>query len=125
MWLGYDRDHRTLTTTKELAALARALPGVEVKDHFGSPSFRRNGRIFAQAVVDANQAILKLSPSHQEFLFEARADTFKPEVWGRIRWTRVDLDGIEKPELRQLVQEAYEQVAKPGTSSSKRAAKVR
>jgi hypothetical protein len=84
----------------------------------------RNGRIFAQAVVDANQAILKLSPAHQEFLFEARGDTFKPEVWGSIRWTRVDLKSVEKPELRQLVQEAYEQVAKPG-KSSKRAARAR
>jgi len=113
-----------MSTTKDLAALACALPGVEVKDHFGSPSFRRNGRIFAQAVVDANQAILKLSPAHQEFLFEARADTFKPEVWGSIRWTRVDLKSVEKPELRQLVQEAYEQVAKPRKSST-RAVKVR
>ena len=95
-----------------------------MKDHFGAPSFRRKGRIFAQAVVDANQAILKLSPAHQEFLFEARSDTFKPEVWGSIRWTRVDLKSVEKPELRQLVQEAYEQVARPRTSS-KRATKVR
>jgi len=115
---------RAMVTTKELATLARALPGVEAKSHFGAPSFRRNGRMFAQAVVNANQAILKLSPAHQEFLFEARGDTFKAEVWGRIRWTRVNLKSVEKPELRQLVQEAYEQVAKPRTSS-KRPTKIR
>ena len=102
-----------MTTTKQLCALALALPGVEQKDHFGSPSFRRNGRIFAQTRTDTNQAILKLSPVHQEFLFVTRADTFKPEVWGRIRWTRADLKGIAMLELRQLVQEAYEQVGKP------------
>lgn len=101
-----------MTTTKRLRALALALPGVEEKDHFGSPSFRRNGRIFAQTSTSANQAVLKLSSTHQEFLFEVRADTFKPEVWGSIRWTRVNLNGVEMLELRQLVQEAYEQVAK-------------
>jgi predicted DNA-binding protein (MmcQ/YjbR family) len=102
-----------MTTVKQLCALALALPGVEQKDHFGSPSFRRNGRIFAQTHTDTNQAILKLSPAYQEILFEARADTFKPEVWGRIRWTRADLKGVAMLELRQLVQKAYEQVGKP------------
>ncbi len=111
-----------MTTTKQLCALALALPGVEEKDHFGSPSFRRNGRIFAQTSTDANQAILKLSPVHQEFLFESRGDAFKPEVWGSIRWTRVYLNGVEMLELRQLVQEAYEQVAKPAKPSRRRKA---
>ena len=88
-----------------------ALPGVEEKLHFGSPSFRRDGRIFIQISDKKNEAIFKLSPAHQEILFETRPNAFRAEVWGSIRWARLMLDAIEAEDLPELVREAYDQAA--------------
>jgi predicted DNA-binding protein (MmcQ/YjbR family) len=104
----------------EIRKLALALPGVEEKSHFGSPSFRFEGRIFIQISDKKNEAIFKLSPMHQEILFDTRPDAFKPEVWGKIRWSRLMLDAIATNELSELVREAYEQVAKPNRKAPRR-----
>lgn len=117
-----------MATAAEVRKLALALAGVEEKDHFGSPSFRAGGRIFIQTGDDKNEAIFKLSPMHQEILFETRPDAFRPEIWGAIRWTRVCLDAIAAGELQSLVREAYDQVTgKPAKKakppSARRAAK--
>jgi predicted DNA-binding protein (MmcQ/YjbR family) len=91
--------------------IALALPGVEEKPHFGSPSFRFGGKIFIQISGEKGEAIFKLSPMHQEILFETRPDAFHAEIWGNIRWTRLMLDHIAADELTALVREAYDQVA--------------
>jgi predicted DNA-binding protein (MmcQ/YjbR family) len=97
----------------EIRKCALALAGVEEKSHFGSPSFRFEGRIFIQISDKKNEAIFKLSPMHQEILFDTRPDAFRPEIWGSIRWSRLVLDAIAASELPALVREAYEQVAAP------------
>ena len=117
-----------MAKSADVRKLALALEGVEEKGHFGSPSFRSNGRIFIQVGEESNEAIFKLSPVHQEILFETRPEAFKPEIWGAIRWTCVVLDRIAPDELKSLVREAYDQVAaKPAKKkpSTKRAAKPR
>jgi hypothetical protein len=97
-------------------ALAMALPGAEEVPHFGSPSFRRGGRIFIQINESTNEGIFKLSAVHQEMLFEKLPETFKPEIWGRIRWARVTLADVPYGELKMLVREAYDQVARVKSS---------
>ena len=114
-----------MAKSADVRKLALALDGVEEKGHFGSPSFRANGRIFIQVGEESNEAIFKLSPVHQEILFETRPDAFKPEIWGAIRWTCIVLDRIAPDELKSLVREAYGQVAPAKKSSAKRAAKPR
>jgi predicted DNA-binding protein (MmcQ/YjbR family) len=104
----------------EIRKLALALPDVEEKSHFGSPSFRFGGRIFIQIGDRKKEAIFKLSPMHQEVLFDTRPDAFKPEIWGSIRWSRLLLDHIATDELPELVREAYEQVVKPKKKAAKR-----
>jgi predicted DNA-binding protein (MmcQ/YjbR family) len=101
--------------------LALALPGVEEKAHFGSPSFRFGGKIFIQISGEKGEAIFKLSPMHQEILFETRPDAFHAEIWGNIRWTRILLDQVAAEELKPLVQEAYDQVAaKPAKTKTRK-----
>jgi hypothetical protein len=99
------------TTDTDLRKIALALPGVEEKSHFGTPDFRRDGHIFAQMSNKKNEAILKLLPAHQEMLFEVSPQAFKPEIWGKIRWTRAILSKIDAQELKALVREAYDRVA--------------
>ncbi len=109
-------------TDADLRKFACALPGVEEKSHFGTPDFRRGGRIFAQMSNKKNEAILKLAPAHQEMLFEASPQAFKPEIWGKLRWTRVMLSKIGTDDLKALLREAYDQVAaKPSKTKPKKA----
>jgi hypothetical protein len=113
-------------TDADLRKFALALPGVEEKSHFGTPDFRRGGRIFVQLSDKKNEAILKLLPAHQEMLFEASPQAFKPEIWGKLRWTRAMLSKITKDDLKALVREAYDNVgAKPAKAKTKAKTKKR
>ncbi|HEX3810654.1 MAG TPA: MmcQ/YjbR family DNA-binding protein [Rhizomicrobium sp.] len=109
-----------MATANDLRKLALALEGATEVGHFGSPSFRVGGRIFAQMSDKKKEAILKLSPAHQELLFEVRPEAFSPEIWGNIRWTRAMLGEIPLDELKVLVREAYDQVAKAPKRKTKR-----
>lgn len=99
-----------------------ALDGVEEKPHFGTPSYRVNGKMFAEAIPETNEAIFKLSKMHQEILFGTRPKTFKPAIWGAIRWARLALDGVPSRELKELVREAYDEVTVKKPSARRAAA---
>ncbi|HEX4301350.1 MAG TPA: MmcQ/YjbR family DNA-binding protein [Rhizomicrobium sp.] len=117
-----------MTPCGQIRKFALALDGVTEKSHFGTPSWRAaNGKMFAEANEDKNEAIFKLSKMHQEILFETRPKTFQPAIWGAIRWCRVALDGVSAGELKELVREAYDEVTiKPARKpSAKRPAKPR
>ena len=96
-----------------LRQIAIALPQVEERDHFGTPSWRIDGKIFAQMAQaqTANTAILKLPRARQDILFEVRPETFTPAVWGRLVWCTINLDRIETGELAALVRSAWLEVA--------------
>lgn len=102
-----------MTAVAAIRKLALALPGVEEKSHFGTPSFRFEGRMFVEISEKKNEAIFKLSKLHQEVLFDSRPEAFKPAIWGTIRWARLFLDHIDARELPELVREAYDEVARP------------
>jgi predicted DNA-binding protein (MmcQ/YjbR family) len=114
-----------VSKTADIDKLALALPNVEQKPHFGSRSYRAGGKIFIQTSADKNEAIFKLSSLHQEILFEARPEAFRPEIWGTIRWTRLLLDRIAAAELPELVREAYEQVTNGKKKPVKKTKKTR
>jgi predicted DNA-binding protein (MmcQ/YjbR family) len=116
-----------MTRCAQVRQLAMALAGVEEKAHFGTPSWRVGGKMFAEARADGSTAIFKLSKMHQEILFETRPQTFTPAIWGAIRWCRIALDGVAADELKELVREAYDEVTrKPAPkASARRTAKPR
>ena|ERR1700744_6371479 len=112
-----------MTTAAAVRKLALALDGVEEKSHFGTPSFRVNGKMFVEA--GEPEGIFKLSKVHQEILFETRPETFRPAIWGAIRWARIVLENVDAQEIEALVREAYDEVTiKPaGNRAAKRKAK--
>jgi hypothetical protein len=57
-----------------------------------------------------DRVILKLDKAHQELLFEARPEVFSPMIVGPMRWSRVDIDALERDELAELVLEAWAQI---------------
>ena len=88
--------------------IALALDGVTEVDHFGRPSFRTKKRIFA--VVRPDGLYLHLPDERKEFLFEADPRTFVKFMWGKRANVIVDLKRIAKPELENLIREAWESV---------------
>jgi hypothetical protein len=91
--------------------LALTLPEVEEHDHFGRPSFRVRGKIFATLLVDELKVNLKLPREEHEALVASDPDTFSTVTWGpTIIRTRVDLARADD-ELGELVEEAWRSVA--------------
>lgn len=96
------------------ALLAMSLPGVAEKDHFGSRSFRVNGKIFAQVKAESDRALVKVSAANQDALMTTDPETFQPAPsWGRYGWTYVLLPRANKRQLESLLRESYDQVRSP------------
>jgi len=96
----------------DVRALALSLPACEEQDHFGSASFRVQGKIFAQLSADASHAVLKFSRADQTALIATDPDMFSSVPhWGRFGWTQVSLSGISDDFLRQLLTTSWRQIA--------------
>lgn len=95
--------------------LALALPEAEEQDHFGSPSFRVRGKIFAQLSSRKSEKIrvlVKLPAADQTALLMSAPETFTSDPqWGRHGWTYVHLATAEASLLRSLLLLSWQQVA--------------
>lgn len=109
-----------MVTVAQFRKLVLALPEVEEKSHFGQPDFRVANKIFADLGREGGRATLKLTPDSQTELLEVRSDVFSlaPGQWGRAGWTYVVLDAVRAHELRELLIEAWAQVAPKAFSSA-------
>ena len=92
-------------------AIALALPEAVEQPHFDRPSFRVRKRIFATLRPGEGRAVLKLSRLAQEALVAADPQTFSLTPWAHQGWTSVDLERADPAELRELVAEAWSEVA--------------
>ncbi len=95
--------------------LALSLPEAEERDHFGSPSFRIGGKIFAQisaGKAGEKRAILKLSLADQTALAMSDPDTFASvPQWGRHGWTYVSLQSVVPAVFEDLLRKSWRHVA--------------
>lgn len=95
--------------------LALALPEAEEHDHFGGPSFRVRGKIFAQLSSRASteaRVLVKLPAADQAALVMSAPETFTSEPqWGRHGWTYVHLATAEAALLQSLLLQSWQQVA--------------
>jgi hypothetical protein len=102
--------------------LAMSLPEVEERDHFGSPSFRVKGKIFAQlsgGKSEVERALVKLTLADQTALSISAPDVFAPvPQWGKHGWTHVRLGGVDESMLRDLFQRSWCSVAPKGLASA-------
>jgi hypothetical protein len=105
-----------MTTSWQAAHdLALSLPDAEERDHFGSPSFRVGGKIFAQLSAPDHQparALVKLSSADQAALTMTDTQTFSSEPsWGRHGWTYVALASVDASMLHDLLWQSWRLVA--------------
>ncbi len=90
---------------------ALALPGAQEQPHWGEPSFRVRGRIFAVVYTQGQRAVLKLAREDQSALVAAAPEVFSTNAWSHQGWTIVDLRRVAAAEMRGLVEDAWRQVA--------------
>lgn len=95
--------------------MALSLPEAEERDHFGSPSFRVRGKIFAQlSKKESNErrALVKLSAADQSALLMSDPEIFSSVPgWGHHGWTYIQLASIDRTLLRALLFRSWRQVA--------------
>lgn len=103
-----------MATAQAARKIALSLPDTEERSHFGKPDFRVRGKIFAGLSSDERQASMKLPLELQTMMVEAKPKVFAPAAggWGRSGWTYVELAHVDVDELRQLVVEAWQLIAK-------------
>lgn len=92
-----------------------ALPEAEEKDHFGRPSFRVRGKIYAQLALPGaveQRAVLKLALADQTALILSAPEVFSAvPQWGMHGWTYVRLDGVDRLSFGHLLRQAWMGVA--------------
>lgn len=90
--------------------IARRLPSVSEKDHFGSDAFYANKRIFATVWHSKNQVNVRLSPDQQRSFLEMDGEALVeiPNAWGGQGWTTVCLEFVERQLFTEVLKAAWE-----------------
>jgi hypothetical protein len=91
--------------------LALSLPEAKEEDHWGRPSFRVRGKIFATLWPKEERAVVKLTRDHQEMLFSTLPKVFTSNSWSQQGWTNVELKTIDAVTLRSVLTTAWRNVA--------------
>jgi hypothetical protein len=96
-----------------LRPLALKLPEALEQPHFGFPSFRVKGKIFATAQLDRPLAMLKLPVEVQQAMLAEHPETFSlpPGAWGRSGATYVATDRVGRALFQDLVTTAWANTA--------------
>lgn len=100
-----------MISQSDVRARALALPEAEEQDHFGKPSFRVRGKIFATLWVKEGRAVLKLSLEEQDSLSQAQPEVFAVTPWGHQGWTSVELARVDATLFAELLVGAWRRVA--------------
>jgi hypothetical protein len=100
-----------MVSLDRLRELAMRLPQAEELDHFGTPSFRVRGKIFAQFSRGSSDAIFKFSLDELDVLRMSAGDLFVPDPsWGKHGWTHVRIAEMDEAWVDQLLCDAWRRV---------------
>lgn len=99
-------------TGEQLRNLALELPGVQEHETWGHPTFRVDDRIFVGTAADGTTARVKASEDEQIGVIDEDPQTFgvAPYV-GQYGWIGVQLDRVDRDEMRELIIEAWRRTA--------------
>jgi hypothetical protein len=98
-----------MLTTRRAAEMARSLPDVTERDHFGSDAFRTQGGIFATVWHETNTVNLKLTPEQQRrfVLIDGEGFVEIDNAWGRQGWTKANLEFLEPEQFGEALRVAW------------------
>jgi hypothetical protein len=92
-------------------SLALALPEAAEQDHFGNPSFRVRGKIFA-TVPDDDHLNVMIDPFDVDAAIRAAPETCEELWWGKeLRGVRVSLPRAKPRMVELLLREAWRRKA--------------
>jgi len=90
---------------------ALALPNAVEQDHFGNPSFRISGRIFA-TVPDETHLNVMIDPFDVDAMVRADPDSCAELLWGKeVRGVRVSLPRASPTMVEELLRTAWRRKA--------------
>lgn len=96
---------------REIRALALARPETTEEDHFGRPSFRVRGRIFA-TVPDPEHLNVMIDPIDVDGVVNEDPAACEPVTWGKqLRGVRVRLRVADPDLVRDLLAAAWRRKA--------------
>jgi hypothetical protein len=88
---------------RDVRAMALGLAEAAEEDHFGKPSFRVRGRIFA-TLPDGEHLNVMVGPLDVDGAVEEHPAACRPLLWGKqVRGVRVNLRAAEPEMVRELL----------------------
>ncbi|HEX2680697.1 MAG TPA: MmcQ/YjbR family DNA-binding protein [Candidatus Dormibacteraeota bacterium] len=110
---------------REAREIALALPGAVEADHWGNPSFRVGGKIFA-TVPESTFLNVMIDPFQVDGLVRDYPDCCAPLLWGKnVRGVTVNLRHASRPVVSRLLEEAWRRKAPSRLSGTAVEVKVR
>jgi hypothetical protein len=101
------QDVGVTVSVEQLRSLALTLPETTEQDHFGTPSFRVRGKIFA-TVPDDDHVRVRVDESEIRATVAEDPVVFHEFYWGqRLACLVVDLADVDPDRLRELLTEAW------------------
>jgi hypothetical protein len=95
----------------KIKSIALGFPGaMEIVFH-GCPWFNVGKKTFALYGDKDKSWIFKLPHYQQMMLFDARPETFRPMIAGRMIWSFVRVEDLDQAEMRDLLEAAWRMVA--------------
>ncbi|HET6311482.1 MAG TPA: MmcQ/YjbR family DNA-binding protein [Candidatus Nitrosotalea sp.] len=105
------RWHHCAITTQEVRRIALALPEVVELEHWGNPSFRIRGRIFA-TMPDQQHVNVMLDPFDVEPVLRDDPGSCEELMWGKqLVGVRVSLKQASPTMVRSLLEAAWRRKA--------------
>jgi hypothetical protein len=101
-------------TVGQIRQLALAFPGTVEQEHWGNPSFRVRGRIFA-TVPDRGHVNVMIEPFDVDAAVRENPDSCEELLWGKeVRGVRVSLRDAAPEMVETLLRSAWRRKAPKG-----------
>jgi hypothetical protein len=94
-----------------IKSIALGFPGAHEVVWRGWPWFNVGKKSFVLYSESEKSWIFKLPHHQQMMLFDARPETFRPMTAGRMIWSYVRVENLDRAELRDLLEAAWRMVA--------------
>jgi hypothetical protein len=107
-----------VTHIRDVRKFALGLPEAAEEDHFGRPSFRVRGRIFA-TLPDFEHLNVMIAPFDVDGVVRDDPDSCEPLLWGKeVRGVRVKLRVAQPEMVRDLLAVAWRRKAPKGLANA-------
>ena len=99
-------------TFDDVLALASTLPGVEESTSYGTRAIKVKGKLMARLKEDGTTLVLAMDHVNRGLLLRDQPQIFfLTDHYRDYPWVLVRLSAVKRPQMRELVGDAWERVA--------------